>query len=86
MSSSPATIPRDDSNRSLLFLDGLRGLAALYVVIFHATEGLVWESFYDGYVFHPQHYSLPGQLVAYALFFFYYGHQAVIVFLSCPVL
>jgi len=80
MSSSPATIPRDDSNRSLLFLDGLRGLAALYVIIFHATKGLVWEGFYGGYVFHPQQYSIPGQLVAYALFLFYYGHQAVLLF------
>jgi peptidoglycan/LPS O-acetylase OafA/YrhL len=63
----------------LPFLDGLRGLAALYVVIFHA-RWLMWEGFTEGYSRHPELYSLPAKLVAYGSLLFYYGHQAVIFF------
>lgn len=61
------------------FLDGVRGLAALYVLVFHA-RWLLWEGFAEGFVQHPERYSLPAKAVAYASLAFYYGHQAVILF------
>jgi peptidoglycan/LPS O-acetylase OafA/YrhL len=64
---------------TLPFLDGLRGLAALYVVIFHA-RWLMWEGFTEGFSRHPERYGLPARLIAYASLVFYYGHQAVIFF------
>ena len=63
----------------LLFLDGLRGLAALYVVLGHA-RWLLWEGFAVGYLTHPDQYSLPGKMLAYAMVALNYGHQAVIFF------
>jgi peptidoglycan/LPS O-acetylase OafA/YrhL len=63
----------------LPFLDGLRGLAAFYVLIFHA-RWLMWEGFNEGFVQHPDLYSAPAKLLTYGSLLFYYGHQAVILF------
>ncbi len=63
----------------IAFLDGLRGLAALYVMLGHA-RWLLWEGFSEGYVTHPERYSLLGKIAAYASLSVYYGHQAVIFF------
>lgn len=63
----------------ITFLDGLRGLAALYVMLGHA-RWLLWEGFSDGFALHPERYSLLGKLAAYASLTLYYGHQAVVFF------
>ena len=63
----------------LVFLDGLRGLAAFYVLVFHA-RWLLWEGYLTGYVTHPDHYSLVGKVLAHVFLAFSYGHQMVMLF------
>jgi peptidoglycan/LPS O-acetylase OafA/YrhL len=72
---SSARHPGDD----LRFLDGLRGLAALVVMVGHA-RWVLWEGFSAGYAKHPGEYSLGGKLLVYAFSFFRFGHEAVIFF------
>jgi peptidoglycan/LPS O-acetylase OafA/YrhL len=64
--------------QSLLFLDGLRGLAAIYVVIGHA-RWLLWEGF-AGFQSHVSQYTWWNEILAYALVIFRYGHEAVLFF------
>ena len=67
------------SDRSnLKFLDGLRGIAAFYVVVGHA-RWLLWEGFVS-FRSHPQGYSMPEKLLVYTLSLFRYGHEAVLFF------
>ena len=73
------TIKDNTLRHRIGFLDGLRGLAALYVMLGHA-RWLLWEGFSEGFVHHPERYSLPGKIAAYASLSLYYGHQAVIFF------
>jgi peptidoglycan/LPS O-acetylase OafA/YrhL len=63
----------------LAFLDGLRGLAALYVAIGHA-RWLLWEGYAEGYKQHPERYSALGKALVYGLATFRWGHEAVIFF------
>ena len=63
----------------LAFLDGLRGLAALYVMLGHA-RWLLWEGFAAGYLQHPEQYPPLSKVMAYFWLAFDYGHQAVIFF------
>jgi hypothetical protein len=51
----------------LLFLDGARGLAALYVLIGHA-RWLLWEGFADGYLKHPEQYPFFSKVLALGFF------------------
>jgi peptidoglycan/LPS O-acetylase OafA/YrhL len=71
---------RDDTldKNALKFLDGLRGLAALYVVIGHA-RWLLWEGF-AGFQSHAVQYAWWDKVLAYVLVFFRYGHEAVLFF------
>ncbi len=64
---------------SLRFLDGLRGLAAFYVMVGHA-RWLLWEGMQDGYQKHPELYSIVDKLMMYSLGLFRYGHEAVLFF------
>jgi peptidoglycan/LPS O-acetylase OafA/YrhL len=66
-------------NQTLSYLNGLRGIAAIYVMIFHA-KWLLWESFHEGYINHPQQYSLINKFFAYFFSIFKYGHEAVLFF------
>lgn len=73
------TILKRESKDDLRFLDGLRGLAALYVAIGHA-RWLLWEGYAEGFLRHPQQYSVFGKLLVYASALFRYGHEAVLFF------
>ena len=63
---------------NLRYLDGLRGLAALYVVIGHA-RWLLWEGM-SAFQQHPECYSRLQKLLVYFLAIFRYGHEAVLFF------
>ena len=63
----------------LRFLDSLRGLAAIYVVIGHA-RWLLWEGYTSGYLHHPEEYNLIERFLVYFLSVFKFGHEAVIFF------
>jgi len=64
---------------SLQFLDALRGIAALYVMISHA-KWLLWEGYYQGFIKDSARYSVIEKISVYALSIFKYNHQAVIFF------
>ena len=60
-------------------LNGIRGLAALYVLIGHA-RWLLWEGYIEGYLLHPQSYNQASKILVSLLAFFGIGHVAVILF------
>lgn len=60
-------------------LDGIRGLAAMYVLIHHARLGLT-QSYHNGLATNPENYQWYDKLTVYAFGFFKYGHEAVIIF------
>ncbi len=66
-------------NHSLFFLDGLRGLAAFYVLVGHA-RWLLWEGYSEGFVKHPHDYSRFETALVYASSLFRFGHEAVVFF------
>lgn len=66
-------------NGSLLFLDGLRGLAAFYVMVGHA-RWLLWEGYSEGFQKHPASYSAINKALMYFFSLFRYGHDAVLFF------
>jgi peptidoglycan/LPS O-acetylase OafA/YrhL len=66
-------------NRKTFFLDILRGLAALYVLIGHA-RWLLWEGYTEGYKSHPETYNLFAKIQVYGFNLFAFGHQAVMLF------
>lgn len=80
---APALRPKfavgSTTDQSLQFLDGLRGLAALYVVVGHA-RWLLWEGLNEGYRLHPQDYSAFNKGLMYFFSCFKYGHEAVLFF------
>jgi peptidoglycan/LPS O-acetylase OafA/YrhL len=66
-------------NDGLLFLDGLRGLAAFYVMVGHA-RWLLWEGYSEGFQKHPASYSAINKALMYFFSLFRYGHEAVLFF------
>lgn len=74
MSETPKVKPR-----RLQFLDGLRGIAAIYVMIGHA-RWLLWEGYSEGYLKHPEQYGMINKLLMYFFSLFKYGHEAVLFF------
>ncbi len=60
-------------------LDGLRGFAALYVVIHHARL-VCWESYNTGYLKHPNLYNHFDKACLYFFSIFKYGSEAVTLF------
>jgi len=67
------------SEASLLFMDGLRGLAAFYVMTGHA-RWLLWEGYSDGFRHHPETYSMLGKALVYFFAIFGRGDDAVLFF------
>ncbi|RZL49705.1 MAG: acyltransferase [Pedobacter sp.] len=66
-------------SKSLKSLDGIRGLAALYVMIHHARLTLT-QSYHNGLGLHPEKYDWYDKLMVYFFSLFKFGHEAVIVF------
>src|SRR5258708_38324844 len=64
---------------NLKALDGLRGIAAIYVLAHHARI-LLMQPYYEGYLKHPGAYGFIDKIMVYFLSVFKFGHQAVIVF------
>jgi peptidoglycan/LPS O-acetylase OafA/YrhL len=71
--------PRRELRAQLVFLDGLRGFAAFYVMVGHA-RWLLWEGYSEGFKKHPEQYSALGRAVVYLLASFRWGHEAVLFF------
>ena len=65
-------------SNNLLFLDGLRGIAAFYVLVGH-SRWLLWEG-YSNYQLHKQQYSVIEKFLVYFLSLFKYGHEMVLFF------
>ncbi len=65
--------------KDTLFLDGIRGFAAFYVMVGHA-RWLLWEGYSEGYLTHPETYSKLQTMFVYFLSLFRYGHEAVLLF------
>jgi peptidoglycan/LPS O-acetylase OafA/YrhL len=63
----------------LQFLDGLRGLAAAYVMIGHA-RWLLWEGYSEGFLKHTGEYTVFGKFLVYFFSLFTLGHEAVLFF------
>jgi peptidoglycan/LPS O-acetylase OafA/YrhL len=60
-------------------LDGLRGLAAIYVMIHHARLTLT-QSYQSGLAIYPEKYEWYDKFLVYFFSLFKFGHEAVIVF------
>jgi len=64
---------------NLAFLDGIRGLAAFYVLVSHA-RWLLWEGYTDGYLLHPEAYNLFDKSLMYFFSLFRWGRASVLLF------
>ncbi len=60
-------------------MDGLRGLAAFYVMVGHARV-LLWEGYSDGFLKHPDVYSILDKALMYFFGLFKYGVEVVFFF------
>src|SRR5262245_6559353 len=75
----PAEVRETGDASSLAVLDGLRGLAAAYVMVGHA-RWLLWEGYAKGYALHPSDYSFFQKGLVYFFAFFKFGEEAVLFF------
>ncbi len=60
-------------------LDGLRGIAALYVLVHHARL-LLTQPYYQGFLKNPEQYNIIDKFLVYFFSLFKFGHEAVILF------
>jgi peptidoglycan/LPS O-acetylase OafA/YrhL len=68
----------EEKRSNLMFLDGLRGIAALYVMAGHA-RWLLWEG-YNSYQAHKANYNIADKFFVYFLEMFKFGHEFVLFF------
>jgi peptidoglycan/LPS O-acetylase OafA/YrhL len=73
------TIKSNKNITNLSFLDGIRGLAAFYVLVHHARV-LLTQPYYEGFLKHPENYNKLDKLLTYLFASFKFGHEAVLVF------
>lgn len=78
-SSSSEKVLSNGLREQLSFLDGLRGLAALYVAVHH-SRWLLWEGYSLGCIKHPDFYTPFVKVISLSLSVFKYGHEAVLFF------
>src|SRR5688500_13799557 len=64
---------------TLSYLNSLRGIAAIYVMVGHA-RWLLWEGYNSGYLKHPEDYTYFDKFLVYFFSLFSSEHQAVIFF------
>lgn len=67
------------NKENLQFLDGIRGLAALYVLIHHSRL-LLTQPYFEGFLKHPEQYNFINKILVYGFALFKFGHEAVLVF------
>lgn len=67
-----------ENNNKLEFLDSIRGLAAIYVMVGHA-RWLLWEG-WSSFKLNSSQYDVINKGLVYASLFFKYGHEMVIFF------
>jgi hypothetical protein len=70
-------IVQKTNSQNLLFLDGLRGLAAFYVMVGHA-RWLLWEGYGEGFQQHPGSYSIVNKVLMYFFSLFKYGLHFIV--------
>ena len=68
----------NNGEQKLVFLDGVRGIAAFYVMVGHA-RWLLWEG-YQNYNSHPADYSFLDTVFMYFFSLFRFGHEFVLLF------
>jgi len=64
---------------NLKALDGLRGMAAVYVLVHHARLALT-QPYLNGLAAHPEQYQWYDRLMVYGFGLFKFGHEAVVIF------
>jgi peptidoglycan/LPS O-acetylase OafA/YrhL len=62
---------------NLKALDGLRGLAALYIMVHHAHLALT-QAYQNGLALHPGKYAWYDKVAVYFFSLFKFGHEAVL--------
>ena len=79
MSGPDFSVPRERPEGSTLFLDGMRGVAALFVALHH---GLLWlhPGYQTGVRWHPNDYNRLARIILILLYPFHFGHSAVLFF------
>ncbi len=75
---NPIELNAKQNTKPLRFLDGLRGLAALYVMLGHA-RWILWRG-YEDFFKHPGDYTFFEKFMAYGLSVLRYGHEVVFFF------
>jgi len=69
----------ETDRQKLGYLDGLRGIAAFYVMVGH-SRSLLWEGYSSGFLQHPNAYNILEKIFMYSLSTFRFGVEVVFFF------